>query len=660
MPETVDLIHDTSIDDDDVAINETAEAGFLQVATATLSRRSALRGLMATTALAGLATTLPRAGATAAENPSSFTFSRLASEIKDSHQVAEGYDATVLIKWGDKVLGDAPAFDVAGQSAAAQAKQFGYNCDYVGYMSLPAGSDNSDHGLLCVSHEYTNPELMFDAGLTKKTQDQTTEAQSRIEMAAHGHSVIEIKRDGGAWRVVEGSPFARRIHAGTAIKISGPAAGHARLKTKADPSGSKVFGTLNNCAGGKTPWGTVLIAEENIHKYFGGRLPDGHGETANFNRFGLKGKSSYGWHKYEARFDMGQEPNEANRFGWMVEFDPYDPDAAPVKRTSLGRFKHEGATTALLDDGRVVVYSGDDQRGEYLYKFITNGHVDPNDRAANGDLLDDGTLFVAKFNADKTLTWLPLVWGAGPLTPANGFNSQGDVLIETRKAADLMGATPMDRPEDVEPNPLNGRVYMMLTNNKNRGTDKGDPVDAVNPRAKNPYGHIVEMIPPGAEGDGKNTGVRHDALTFRWEFFLLAGNPDDPSHQAVYNGMTLTHGNWLAAPDNMAFDPQGRLWISTDQGSKQKKNNIPDGMYAADVAGPGRALPMLFFACPRDAEMCGPEFTPNGETLFVAVQHPGEGSTFADPTTRWPDFKDGLPPRPSIVAITKTSGGPIS
>lgn len=623
-----------------------------------LSRRSTLRGIAAGLALVPLAGTMTARVALAAADPSTVRFQPAEHVIKDDHHVSAGHTAQVLIRWGDAVLPDAPAFDCLNQSADAQEKQFGYNNDFVGFMPLPKGTGTSDHGLLCVNHEYTNAELMFPGLTIKDRVAKLTREQVDVEMAAHGHTVVEIKKTGGAWAVVAGSPYNRRFSArSTTFMVSGPAAGHDRLKTSADPSGRSVIGTINNCAGGTTPWGTVLIAEENFDNYFSGD-PAKTGEAANHKRIGIAGKSVYAWSRFHDRFDVEKEPNESNRFGWVVEIDPYDPKSMPVKRTALGRFKHEAATTVLASDGRVVVYSGDDERFEYLYRFVTKGKYDAKTPAANKDLLDDGVLSVAKVNDDGTLAWLPLVFGQGPLTEANGFRSQADVLIETRRAADLLGATAMDRPEDVEVNPVNGRVYMMLTNNSKR---KPEQINRANPRADNEHGHVLEIIPPGADSaDGAKT-ARHEADTFRWTVFLIAGNPAKPEVGAQYNPETAQFGNWLTCPDNCAFDNKGRLWISTDQGSSQRKNGVPDGMYAMDVDGPGRALPKFFYAVPRDAEMCGPCFTPDNKTLFVAVQHPGEDkdSTFDAPSTRWPDFKDGLPPRPAIVALSRQDGGVI-
>ena len=625
---------------------------------ARLSRRSALKGLFA----AGVATVAAPAAlaATRSTDPSSLPFAQAPHSIEMFHQAAPGHRADVLIRWGDKVLRDAAAFDPFNLSADAQEKQFGYNNDFVAFLPLPRGSKNSTHGLLAVNHEYTNPELMF-AGLTAlNAAGKMTREQADVEISAHGLSIVEIRKGENGWEPVEGGRLNRRISARTTpMQVAGPAAGHARMKTKVDPSGHQVIGTLNNCSGGVTPWGTVLTAEENFNMYFGGD-PDKTPEAANHKRLGIKGKSRYAWSRFHERFDIEKEPNEPNRFGWVVEIDPYDPKSTPIKRTTLGRFKHEAATCVVAPDGRVVVYSGDDEAFEYIYRFVTAKKYNPTNLAANRDLLDEGTLSVARFDDSGSLRWLPLVFGQGPLTPANGFHSQADVLIDTRRAADLLGATPMDRPEDVETNPVNGRVYVMLTNNNTR---KPEQISKLHPRATNLYGHIIELLPPGTEGSDGARGALHTADSFRWEVLLLAGNPAKPEHGAKYHPDTQKLGNWLAAPDNCCFDNRGRLWITTDQGSSQRSTGIPDGVYACDVNGAGRGLTKFFYACPRDAEMCGPAFTPDNRTLFVAVQHPGEykDSTFDNPSTRWPDFdfRNNAPPRPSVVAITREDGGVI-
>ncbi|MCG8358707.1 MAG: PhoX family phosphatase [Kiloniellales bacterium] len=646
---------------DDIPSNPTSNPTLGDIINQRLGRRGFLRGALATTAItAAYGPLLMGASREALAVGTEHKFEEISHGVDETHHVAKGYEADVLIRWGDPVMSDAPAFDPRKQTAAAQEKQFGYNNDFIGYLPLPAGSDSSDHGLLCINHEYTNEEVMFP-GIERQDRDlqfaDMTKEMVDIELAAHGNSIIEVKREsGGKWQVVPDSKYARRISMlSTEMSISGPAAGHTRMKTNADPSGTRVVGTLNNCAGGMTPWGTYLTAEENFHGYFWGD-PEGHAEARNFGRYGVPGRW-YAWGKYHDRFDINKEPNEANRFGWIVEIDPLDPASTPVKRTALGRFKHEGAESIVNKDGRVVIYSGDDQRFDYLYKFVTDGRFDPENPAANKDLLDSGTLYVARFDADGSLAWLPLVFGQGPLTPENDFESQAEVLIETRRAADLLGATPMDRPEDVEASKFSNKVYVMLTNNSKR---KQEQVDAANPRAENLFGHIVELSP---------TDDDHGADSGKWEILVKCGDPSVAEVGAQWNPATSENG-WFAAPDNCAIDNRGNLWISTDQGAGWSLSGTCDGLWALETEGEKRGTGKMFFRTPVGAELCGPRFTPDDRTLFVAVQHPAvdgvralEGfekrSTFDDPATRWPDFDDNMPPRPSIVVITKTDGGPI-
>jgi secreted PhoX family phosphatase len=640
--------------DEDIGSNPSTERAIGEIVARRLSRRAALKGIAAAGVAAGLGTLISDLLAgTAAAAGSTLGFAEVPHGPTPDHQVAAGYDARTLIRWGDPVEADAPEWTPATQSAAAQARQFGYNNDFVAFLPLPLGSGNSENGLLVVNHEYTELHMMFSGMHAEDSAKQASRDMVDIELNAHGMSVVEVRRTNGRWDVVKESRFNRRTTlASTPVAFSGSAAGHDRMKTSADPTGRACIGTINNCSGGVTPWGTVLTAEENFHQYFTGD-PAKTPEAANHARYGLRGRSPYGWGRFHDRFDVTKEPNEPNRFGWIVEIDPYDPRATPVKRTSLGRFKHEAATCVVNPNGTVTVYSGDDERGDYLYKFVTRRAFNPGDRQANRDLLDDGTLYVARFNEDGTINWLPLVFGTGTLTAENGFASQADILIETRRAADLLKATPMDRPEDVETNPVSGRTYVVLTNNADRKPEK---TDRANPRPANLYGHILELIPPG---EGRNAD--HGALEHRWEVFLLAGDPAQPSHGARY-GQGLSASGWLACPDNLAFDSLGRIWIASDQGTAQSKNGIGDGLWAADTAGPGRAVTRFFYRCPTGAEMCGPAFTPDNRTLFLAVQHPAAddpGSSFAKPTTRWPDFKDDVPPRPSVVVITKRDGGVI-
>ena len=321
------------------------------------------------------------------------------------------------------------------------------------------------------------------------------------------------------------------------------------------------------------------------------------------------------------------------------------------------RDRHVTAVAAGITnrDGRYVLYSGDDERFDYVYKFVTAGTYNPDDRAANLDLLDDGTLYVAKFAEDGTFEWLPLVHGTGPLTAENGFASQADVVIETRRAADLLEATPMDRPEDVQPNGTNGKVYVMLTNNTRR---EDAQVDAANPRAKNAFGHIIELIEDGGD---------FTATKGRWEILLKCGDPSVAEVGASFSTATTANG-WFGMPDNCAIDAAGRLWVSTD-GNSNKATGRTDGLWAVDTEGDARATSKLFLRCPNGAELCGPYFTGDDQTLFVAIQHPGEGdeddpkaapATFEAPSTRWPDFQPGMPPRPAVLVVTRNGGGKIA
>lgn len=657
MTEPVRSRSQAAEDGEDAGSNPSANPTFGDVAASRFQRRDLLRGLLGVGAIAALVT--PRALAAAAERSTGtpFPFTEIEAGCDAHHHVAEGHDAEILIRWGDPVLPGAPAFDPHDQSAAAQSRQFGYNNDFVGYFPMPGTPDPAGHGLLVVNHEYTNEELMFPglgrqdlkasafAGMTAELVD--------IEMAAHGGSVIEIRRTGGRWAVVPGSRHARRITAQTPMTLSGPAAGSDRLKTAADPTGRAVRGTINNCAGGTTPWGTWLTCEENINYYFSGALPPGSAEAANHRRLGLPG-NLYAWGRFHGRFDLGREPNEPNRFGWVVEIDPFDPGSVPVKRTAMGRFKHEGAAGIVARGGAYVVYQGDDERFDYVYKFVTARPVDPVDREANRDILDSRTLHVARFDADGRGTWMPLVFGQGPLTPENGFSGQADVLIETRRAADLLGATKMDRPEDVEANAKTGKVYVMLTNN---GKRRPDDLNAANPRPDNRFGHIVELTPD--EGD-------HAAKGFGWEILVRCGDPAVAAVGATFSSATTKDG-WFGMPDNCAVDGLGRLWVATD-GNSPGRTGRADGIWAMETEGAGRGTGKHFFRVPAGAEMCGPYFTPDDTTFFVAVQHPGEAdeddpkaapATFEAPSTRWPDFEDGMPPRPAIVAITRQGGGRV-
>jgi len=636
-------------------LNPTNNRTMGEIIAARFSRRDFLRGSMAATAIA--ATVSPMALMSAEEakaaTGSKFTFTEVEAGVDETHHVAEGYDADVLLRWGDGLFPDSPEFDPTNQTPESQARQFGYNNDYVGYIPIDG---SSEHGMLVVNHEYTNEHLMFP-GIVTVTNGEVEivpadQKRVDIEMAAHGGTIVEIRKEGGKWQVVRDGANNRRITANTEMELRGPAAGDERLKTTADSTGTKVLGTINNCAGGVTPWGTYIMAEENFHGYFLGELPEGHREAQNYERYGVP-DGSYEWGRFHDRFDLSKEPNEPNRFGWIVEVDVEDPNSVPKKRTALGRFKHEGADNIVSRDGHVVFYLGDDERFDYVYKFVTAGTYNPDDRAANMDLLDEGTLYVAKFAEDGTMEWLPLTFGEGPLTAENGFESQADVLIETRRAADLLEATPMDRPEDIGPDGETGRVYVMLTNNTKR-----TEANAANPRVDNAFGHIVEIAEDGGD---------FAATKGTWEILVKCGDPSIAEVGATFSTETTKNG-WFGMPDNCAIDADGRLWVSTD-GNSPKATGRTDGLFAVDTEGDARGTSKLFFRVPVGAEMCGPLPTPDLATFFVAVQHPADGgedwegfgrpSYYEDLSTRWPDFRDDMPVRPSVVAITKQGGGKI-
>ena len=556
----------------------------------------------------------------------------------DEVVVPDGYEAKVLMRWGDPLREGVDRMTAANASRRLQEKTFGWNADLNAYFPLRRHrSGRAASGLLCVNHEYTEGARMFsDYDAASPTKEHVD-----VEIVSHGMSIIHLESTpDGEWSV-KMSGYNRRITGFTPMEITGPLASHELLETSRDPTGRRVLGMLNNCAGGKTPWGTVLTAEENFHQYFANNALNSNPTLKEINkRYGVsEGASRRRWERYHRRYDISKEPNEINRFGYIVEIDPYDRSFVPKKRTALGRFKHEAATTALADSGQVVLYSGDDERFDYLYKFVTSGLYNEDDRQANLSLLDSGTLYVAKFHEDGTGEWLPLVAGrTGPLADL----TQAEVLLNTRGAADLLEATPMDRPEDVEVNPRNNRVYVCLTNNTSRAA--GDE-NAVNPRAQNRYGHVLEITEDGGD---------LASVTFTWEFFLICGEPADES--TWFAGFDKSSVSPIAAPDNLAFDERGNVWIATD--GQPHTLSINDTLFAVPSSGAQRGNVQPFLSVPRGAEVCGPEFTPDFETLFVNVQHPGEASAGPDnPQSLWPD--GAWPPLPSLVVVTKTGGGRI-
>ncbi|MCD0451486.1 PhoX family phosphatase [Actinocorallia sp. API 0066] len=624
------------VDPDDVPSNPSDNGHIRDV----LSRRGLIKGGTVVAAAGFMTTGLAGAAAAAPERTKHghhakklLGFKAIAPSTDDRVRVPEGYTAQVLIPWGTPISSKGPKFKKdASNTAAEQRQQIGAHHDGMHLFPLSKTS-----GLLAVNHEYVDTTLHYkdgDAVITKEKVDKA--------VAGHGVSVVKVQQGKhGKWELVD-SRYNRRITADTPVTFSGPVKGsHPLLRAK-----NPALGTINNCSSGYTPWGTYVTCEENFNGYFGTEDTSWKPNTEEA-RYGVAAASGYRWHTADARWDVAKNPHEVNRFGWIVEIDPFNPKATPVKRTALGRIKHENAAVTE-SHGRVVLYTGDDQDGEYVYKFV--GDKPWRLRKALGQSpLDHGTLYVAKFNDDGTGVWLPLKFGKGPLTKQNGWKDQADVLIRTRSAADAVGATKLDRPEWVAVNPGNKDVYLTLTNGAGNG-------GKANPRTPNPYGHILRW----REKHGDNT-----ALAFTWDVFVLAGDPAyDPT---VKLGPDAIFGS----PDGIGFDHDGRLWIQTDISNSSQTlasrgyDNI--GNCAMLAADPKTKEIKRFLTVPRGAEVTGLTFSADGRSMFVNVQHPGEVSaawgapTPANPrvVSNWPDFDPSGRPRSATVVVTKKDGGKI-
>jgi uncharacterized protein len=625
------------------------------------SRRVLLRGgvgaLMGSVvgSAAGLAGMASLAGCASAQGPSRgplFSFKAVPMSAADAITVPEGYVAETLVPWGEPVgvLGNMPAFKAdASNSAAEQAAQMGMHHDGIAYYPLGSGEAASRRGLLAMNHEYVDDGLLHTDGLATWSAEKVRKAQ-----AAHGVSVVEVEHKDGRWQHVLPSRYAKRHTAATPFAVQGPAAGHALMKTAADPQGRTVLGTLNNCASSATPWGTYLSGEENFAFYFDG----GDAFPPHALRYGLRKSGFYRWGEHDERFVTAKHPNEFHRFGYVVEIDPMDPTATPIKRTALGRAAHEGAWVATTRDNRAVVYSGEDARFEYLYKFVSRDRIAParpgvSAAQANRELLDHGTLYVARFDADGRGRWLPLVHGQGPLTAANGFADQGEICIKTRQSSDALGGTKMDRPEWLAINPATREVFCTLTNNSARGTEGNPGVDPANPRARNAMGHIIRWI---EDGD-------FDGTTFAWNHLVLAGDPTNERAEAKGD----VRGDIFGCPDGVVLDARGVLWIQTDahatQMGKGEFANLPNNqMLACD---PRTKEVRRFLTAPVNCEVTGAAFTPDMRSVFINIQHPGETpSDRSDPKqpdrfSNWPDKRAGARPRSATVCVRRQDGGVI-
>jgi secreted PhoX family phosphatase len=546
-------------------------------------------------------------------------------DVTKSAVLKQGWKESILIRWGDPLTPQAPAFNPSETNPENTRDQFGFNNDYIALF--PLGERDA---LLVVNHEFSDPVLMH--GQRGKA---TAKARATIEMLSVGISVFQIHLgDTGQWSVVRESPYNRRINArDTLCMASGPAAGDARLITTADPTGKLILGTLANCGGGTTPWGTFLSGEENIDLFFRGRATQG-AEAENHARFGLgNDKLMQHWAAVDGRFDAAKEPNEPNRFGWVVEVNPKDIEGIPIKRTALGRMKHEYTTAISGSNGRCVVYLSDDEENACFYKFISQMAVDAENPANNRDLLDQGILYAAKFDDNGDVRWLPLIYGEGPLTPEHGFTSQADVMIDVRKAANMLQATPMDRAEGIAIHPQTGAVYIALTKNPKRSVS-----DAANPRAPNPWGHIIRIITNG-----------HEALRDTWDIVILGTDKTvsekrDADPQIPYHPKAIPFAN----PDNLTFTPDGTLWVCTD--GAPKSAGVPDGLYTLKEEDKQWVLQQVY-RVPVGAEPCCPTVSPDQKSLFLSIQHPAQKSPAHAPSTRWPDFSPTLPPRPAVVVL---------
>ncbi|ACZ31425.1 protein of unknown function DUF839 [Xylanimonas cellulosilytica DSM 15894] len=633
---------------------------FREIASAALTRRAVL-GLGAAGALgvAVTAATPAPAQAVAATGGSggkggargaNLLFDAIApvDNLVDDVTVPAGYTWRPIIRWGDPLFRGVPPLDFENQSAEAQAGQFGYNCDYLDIIADPSGRT----GVLAANHEYVNPGIMF----APSTDPAELDERAAIAKAAHGFSVVELERNGKRepWTYVVGARRNRRITADTMFEATGPAAGSDLLRTAQDPQGRWIKGTLGNCAGGTTPWGTVLSGEENFDGYFVWAA-DTPGQKR--IRSSASTSSTYTFERIDPRFNARTPEfvNEPNRFGWIVEIDPQNPTSVPKKHTALGRFKHEGANVIVGEDGRAVAYMGDDQADDYLYKFVSKNRVSGS-RRKNLELLSEGDLYVARFTGDSPASeitgtgalpadgsfdgsgeWIPLTKGGRSVVP--GF-SAAEVLVHTRLAADAVGATKLDRPEDVEPNPKTGKVYVALTNNTGRTV-----ADEANPVVNNRYGHVLELTETAGQA-----GTR-----FAWNVLLLCGDPTNPDVSTYFAGFPKELVSPISCPDNLAFDSAGNLWISTD--GAPGTIAIDDGLYKVPLKGKDRGHVQLFLQVPREAETCGPVVHDEDGLVFVAVQHPGENGSVAEPRSYFPDYADAhapgvvAGPRPTVIQV---------
>ncbi len=633
----------TELDLDDISSNPTRGHGFTDVVQRRASRRSVLAAGGMTVAATFLTNSQPGMATAAGRRAGPGNAAKLLGfdpiplGFTDEVVVPPGYTARPFIPWGTPVTGSFPAFVPGGNTGADQEQQVGMHHDGMHYFARAKGRRGNTRGLLAVNHEFTDEGYLHTGTSTVPPTSSWTADMVRKSQAAHGVAVVAVAQESrGAW-TVERSRLNRRITANTPMSFSGPAAGHRLVRTSADPAGTAPIGTFNNCSHGVTPWGTYLTCEENFNGYF--RVTPGTytaEQQALTARYGVGGDRN-NWAIHDPRFVVtADDANEPNRFGWVVEIDPFDPQSRPIKRTALGRVKHESAYVHTGRGGRVVVYTGDDQVNEHVYKFVSALNW-KSARARGRSPLDEGVLYVARFNDDGTGVWLPLVHGTGPLVAANGFADQGDVLVKTRQAASAVGATRMDRPEWVAVDPHTEMVYVTLTNN----TSSAKVMSAANPRIPNLWGHIVRW---------REEGNDHTATSFAWDLFLIAGQG-----RASGDGSTVRAEDGFGSPDGIWSDPDGRVWIQTDGTQPLNANDqmLAANPYVTDENG----APELrrFLTGVPGCEMTGVVTTPDQRTMFVNVQHPGEAGN----VSQWPQLDGFTTPRSATLVITKDDGGVI-
>lgn len=652
---------------DEPLSNVSNNAYFGDVLEKRLSRRGVLKGGLATVIAGLMATKLPFNNAFAAQGgiaSPSLGFKPVAVSAADNVVVPEGYRVQSFIPWGTPISGDMPTF-TQNASGDDQAHQVGSHHDGMHFFPL---NGSSTDGLLVLNHEYVEPRFLHAAaaglaldrnGFPQHADGSRDTDQVIKEMNAHGITLVRIRQgESGEWEVVQDA-LNRRVTAQTPMRLSGPVAGTDHVKTKYSPDGTMTRGTINNCAHGVTPWNTYLAAEENWAGYFANTDAD---IDRRQTRYGIETRETgrYQWHRADreddmfARFDASSKGasaaddfrNEPHAFGWMVEIDPMAPESAPVKRSHLGRFAHEGVIFAPAVEGQpVVAYSGDDARFEYIYKFVSRQPYQA--ATADGSLLDEGILYVAKFNEDGSGEWLALAPGQNGLTPDNGFADLADILVNTRSAADIAGATKMDRPEWGAVDPVTGQVYFTLTNNTRR--EEGDEHPA-NPRANNTFGHIIRW-----QEEGSHAGER-----FQWDLFVLGGDQESSRDLA---GNTLNDDNMFCCPDGLWIDPDRRVWIQTDISESVMNTGIFEafGNNQMLVANPETGEIKRFLTGPIGQEITGVVTTPDQRTMFVNVQHPG-ATTSADDfaagnvISHWPEGGSAIP-RSATLVITREDGG---